>query len=158
MNTNTQTATEQNKQRARELLKGYGFSFAPGFGVADNLALAIASALSAKDEEIERLRDERLQVQRALASTVCEDPTEDDDPPYTLSELTHGITSLDERRRNALKRAATARTDAIRECVGQLQQLEAPDYDHGTQANGFEDGKVAAIDVLESLLNEKESK
>lgn len=139
---------------------------------------ALASELFAKDAEIERLNGEQLQIQRALASTVCEDPSEDDDPPYSLLELTHGITSLDERRRAAVKRAATARADAIKECVSQLRQradeLQSewdmpPCAENGFIAlaadtpagyatwGGMNELRKRAV-ALESLLNDKEKK
>jgi hypothetical protein len=73
--------------------------------------------------EVERLRAERLEVQRALASTVKEDPTEDDNPPYTTSEIVNGIRSLEQRRRAAVKRAADARLE-LSAAHGRVQWLE----------------------------------
>lgn len=47
--------------------------------------------LPARCEELER---ERLEIQRAIASEVLEDPTEDDDEPYSLFEILNYIRSV----------------------------------------------------------------
>jgi hypothetical protein len=106
-------------------------------------------------EALSTARAERLEIQRALASTVLEDPTEDDNPPYTTSEIVHGITSLDQRRRAALKRAAGARDTAIRDAVDQVKSLFRRDgdpADHRDYNNGVED----SWSIVESLMDKKE--
>lgn len=40
---------------------------------------------------VRALRVERLEIQRVLASAVLEDPTEDDDPLYSTTELVEGV-------------------------------------------------------------------
>lgn len=40
---------------------------------------------------VRALRAERLEIQRTLASAVLEDPAEDDQPPYSTTELVEGV-------------------------------------------------------------------
>lgn len=100
--------------------------------------------------EVERLRGERLEIQRALASTVLEDPTADDSPPYRTREIVHGITSLDQRRRAALKRALEARANAIKEAVAAIKRVPVLNHAGGCIV------RHKALAALQSLLDKKE--
>jgi hypothetical protein len=100
---------------------------------------------------------ERLEIQRALASTVLEDPTEDDDPPYSTREIVNGISSLEQRRRAAVKRAAEARANAIRECVEKLktvkeQHLEAHRKLGATAMSEFQKIRAEECSILAESL------
>lgn len=64
--------------------------------------------------EIEGLQAERLEIQRALASSVLNDPTEDDDPLYSTTELVNGILGLIRRKENLLTQVVTLRSAANR--------------------------------------------
>lgn len=56
------------------------------------------------------MRAEQLEIQRLLASTALEDPTEDDDSSYSTTELVEGVRFL-----LCMKDSARQRTAALRE-------------------------------------------
>jgi hypothetical protein len=60
-------------------------------------------------EEQER---ERLEIQRALASSVLNDPTEDDEPRYSTSEMVNGIKQLIQRGDDYRAQVVKLRRDA----------------------------------------------
>jgi hypothetical protein len=112
--------------------------------------------------EVTRLQAERLEIQRALAATVLDDPAEDDEPPYSTTELVNGINQLDQRRRNAVSRAATARAEAIRECLEKVKamRVDVQEEADAEKAMGFVGAaaQLCVIDEIIAALLEGESK
>jgi hypothetical protein len=113
------------------------------------VADAFASELSAKDEEIERVR-ETLRNQNW-------DWTAFQDQPTLTEQVDVVLKTIHDVRADGLtwrQRAATARADAIRECVNKIHGV-ARDYDGHLITSGM----VAYLGkALESLLNEKGEK
>lgn len=118
------------------------------------LETRIAAALSAKDAEIERHRRKWEDYERNYVVPCFAWAAEAGIDLQGLVKTNPGHNCVELLVRE-LQSRDTARADAIRECVVALHQIEAPDYNHGVQANGFEDGKVAAIDTIESLLTKE---
>lgn len=74
----------------------------------------LCESIRALIRDLRALRAERLEIQRLLASTALQDPTEDDDPPYSTVELVQGVRYLIH-----MKDAARQRTVALRKQLAQ---------------------------------------
>jgi hypothetical protein len=139
--------SEQNKQRAREILNRY-YDFPAQRLEYKSCLDELTTVLSAKDEEIERLRDENY-------TDLLDQMDEAWGRGFAMvggSEIRAFIESRRVHKPTATARA-TARADAIRECARLAQSMAAGET--------YETGRQKAINIaaaLKSLLNEKGEK
>jgi hypothetical protein len=119
-------------------------------------ALTIHEDIPALCATVRELAAERLEVQRILAATALEDPTEDDDPPYSSAELVEGVCFL-----TRMKDAARARTkalrnqlaaaererDGLREELGRIKTVEFPDRVEKVRLANVESFRTRAINL-----------
>lgn len=111
---NTDILDENQLRRIQERPPDFG-QHGVVLGVAERDALC---------QTVRAVWAERLEIQRALASSVLNDPTEDDDPPYSTTELVEGIRGLIKmkeslRTRHVQLKARLAQAERERERIRQ---------------------------------------